>query len=155
MPGVKMTEIDEIAPKSWEYDIYVRNTCVKYLTTTIHTLQSLVQLLGIKLETWFFQDQSKSFVFAGDISYIVINDEVGKAINDAYEKIGIAEEYLKENNLHLATEYARMAFIASEQAFFDASLLAQLYFPDEQKWVVGLFLTHFFFSVSIDISILN
>lgn len=75
-------------------------------------------------------------IFSDNISYIVINDDVGKAINSAYELIIKAKESLANHQLMKASELAQKAFVASEQAFFDASLLAQLYFPDEQKYAI-------------------
>lgn len=63
----------------------------------------------------------------------MINDAVGLAINDAYVNIIEAKSHLKQNNLVEAVSYARKAFESSERAFFDPSLLALLYFPDDQK----------------------
>ena len=40
------------------------------------------------------------------------------------------------NEMLKASDYAKQAFESSEKAFFDASLLAQLYFPDEQKYAI-------------------
>lgn len=67
------------------------------------------------------------------IRNIVINDDVGIAINEAYVNIVKAKHHLKQNNLVEAVTYARQAFESSERAFFDPSLLALLYFPDDQK----------------------
>lgn len=66
----------------------------------------------------------------------MINDDVGAAINLAYEHIRLAKGALAEHRLFEASTLAQKAFVASEQAFFDASLLAQLYFPDEQKYAI-------------------
>lgn len=66
----------------------------------------------------------------------MINDDVGIWINDAYRYIVLAKHQLQLNNLTLAVEYARNAFTASEKAFFDPSLLALLYFPDDQKYAI-------------------
>jgi GPI-anchor transamidase subunit S len=63
----------------------------------------------------------------------VINDEVGVAVNDAYDQILLAKHSLLENDLDNAVLYAKKAFVSAERAFFDPSLLALLYFPDEQK----------------------
>lgn len=71
--------------------------------------------------------------FSDGIRNIVINDDVGRAINDAYVNIITAKAHLKQNNLTEAVFYARKAFESSERAFFDPSLLALLYFPDDQK----------------------
>ncbi|XP_005175676.2 GPI transamidase component PIG-S isoform X2 [Musca domestica] len=115
--GVKTVAVEQLAPRLWEYESYLRRSAITHITTTTNTLQSLIKLLD-------------------NISYIVINDDVGKAINSAYELIIKAKEALANHELMKASELAQKAFIASEQAFFDASLLAQLYFPDEQKYAI-------------------
>lgn len=63
----------------------------------------------------------------------MIDDDVGLAINEAYVNIVKAKSHLNQNNLIEAVRYARHAFESSERAFFDPSLLALLYFPDDQK----------------------
>ncbi|XP_061397087.1 GPI transamidase component PIG-S [Musca vetustissima] len=115
--GVKTVAVEQLAPRLWEYESYLRRSAITHITTTTNTLQSLIKLLD-------------------NISYIVINDDVGKAINSAYELIIKSKEALANHELMKASELAQKAFIASEQAFFDASLLAQLYFPDEQKYAI-------------------
>jgi len=70
------------------------------------------------------------------ISYIVIDDEVGAAITNSYADILAAKAALLEHRLADASVLAKRAFVASERGFFDASLLAQLYFPDEQKYAI-------------------
>lgn len=77
-------------------------------------------------------NQKIEYVLDG-IRNIVINDEVGLAINDAYINIIKSKSYLSNNNLDEAVVYARKAFESAERAFFDPSLLALLYFPDDQK----------------------
>ncbi|XP_067630754.1 GPI transamidase component PIG-S isoform X2 [Eurosta solidaginis] len=117
MEGVKTVALEQITPRRWEYEAYIRRSAVMHITTASNTLQSLIKLLD-------------------NISYIVINDDVGESINDAYNKLLLAKQALAEGHLLTASDYARSAFIASEHAFFDASLLAQLYFPDEQKYAI-------------------
>lgn len=63
----------------------------------------------------------------------MIKENVGTAINEAYLNIVQAKSNLKQNNLIEAVTYAKRAFESSERAFFDPSLLALLYFPDDQK----------------------
>lgn len=65
----------------------------------------------------------------------MIDDNVGRAINQAYENVVLAKDFLRINELEKAVIHAKTAFIAAETAFFDPSLLALLYFPDDQKWV--------------------
>lgn len=61
---------------------------------------------------------------------------MGTEITDTYEEIVAAKFCLAEGQLNCAVTHARNAFISAEAAFFDPSLLALLYFPDEQKCVV-------------------
>ncbi|XP_059610001.1 GPI transamidase component PIG-S-like isoform X1 [Phlebotomus argentipes] len=112
-----MTEITSISPRKWEVDVYMRNSAIHLIQSSIVTLSSLTSLLK-------------------DISYIVINDAVGQAVEDSYRNIVKALTALKANDLHLAVNLAKKAHEASETAFFDPSLLALLYFPDEQKYAI-------------------
>lgn len=109
-----MLQLEQIAPRLWEKDTYLRVGCIHLIHSASSTLQSLIQLLG-------------------DIKNIVINDDVGVAIHDAYNNILTAKKFLLANDLDKAVEHARKAFVAAELAFFDPSLLSLLYFPDEQK----------------------
>lgn len=112
--GASVEELTRLTPRDWELDAYLRSGLVNLLNSVTITLQSLVQLLN-------------------DINYIVINDEVGHAIKVAYAELVTAKQLLAENRLQEALIHAKEAFKHSEMAFFDPSLLALLYFPDEQK----------------------
>lgn len=114
--GVVVEELTRLTPRDWELDAYLRSGLVNLLNSVTITLQSLIQLLN-------------------DINYIVINDEVGHAIKEAYVHLVRAKELLAANDLQAALQHAKQAFKHSEMAFFDPSLLALLYFPDEQKCV--------------------
>ncbi|BFF92851.1 GPI transamidase component PIG-S-like [Drosophila madeirensis] len=117
MEGVKTVDIEQLAPRRWEYEAYLRRSAIRHIATASRTLQSLINLL----------DQ---------ISYIVINDDVAAAITSSYADILAAKVALLEHRLGDASALAKRAFVASERGFFDASLLAQLYFPDEQKYAI-------------------
>ncbi|XP_016999132.2 GPI transamidase component PIG-S isoform X2 [Drosophila takahashii] len=117
MDGVKAVDIEQLEPRRWEYEAYLRRSAIRHIATASSTLQSLIKLL----------DQ---------ISYIVIDDEVGAAITNSYADILAAKAALLEHRLADASVLAKRAFVASERGFFDASLLAQLYFPDEQKYAI-------------------
>lgn len=114
VPGASMEELTRLTPRDWELDAYLRANLVNLLNSVTITLQSLIQLLN-------------------DINYIVINDEVGHAITFAHSNLVKAKQLLAENDLEGALVFAKQAFENSERAFFDPSLLALLYFPDEQK----------------------
>ncbi|KAH8278869.1 hypothetical protein KR018_010524, partial [Drosophila ironensis] len=115
--GVKVVDIEQLEPRRWEYEAFLRRTAIRHISTSSNTLQSLIKLL----------DQ---------ISYIVIDDEVGAAIMKSYTDILAAKAALLEHRLADASELAQRAFVTSERGFFDPSLLAQLYFPDEQKYAI-------------------
>lgn len=66
----------------------------------------------------------------------MINDDVGIAVNEAYQHIIDSKRFLKVNDILNATAHAKKAFIQSERAFYYPSMLALLYFPDDQKWVL-------------------
>ncbi|KAB0798714.1 hypothetical protein PPYR_09707 [Photinus pyralis] len=87
------------------------------LNSTRRTLKSLAQLLS-------------------EINSIVISDDVAERISLAVSKANEAEEYLDGGKLQLGLDAAKIAFLNSEAAFSDPSLLALLYFPDDQKYAV-------------------
>lgn len=66
----------------------------------------------------------------------MINDEVGASINLAVDSIQVAGELMEQGDLLEAHKYAQQAFLAAETAFMEPSLLALLYFPDDQKYVI-------------------
>lgn len=68
-----------------------------------------------------------------EISSIVIKDNVAVNIKAALEYADEADELLKKDNVEEALKLARTAFYNAESAFSDPSLLALLYFPDDQK----------------------
>lgn len=84
------------------------------LVSTSRTLKSLAELLS-------------------EISSIVISDDVGEKINDAVANAKLAELDLMFGRTDDGLEKAKTAFAKSEAAFSDPSLLALLYFPEDQK----------------------
>lgn len=84
------------------------------IESTKRTLKSLAQLLS-------------------EISSIVISDDVASKVQVAVESREEAEKAMKNGDIDAGLEYAKIAFENSEAAFSDPSLLALLYFPDDQK----------------------
>lgn len=78
------------------------------------TLKSLAQLLS-------------------EISSIVISDDVASKIHIAVKSTEKAEKLIENGDIDASLENAKIAFENSEAAFSDPSLLALLYFPDDQK----------------------
>lgn len=68
-----------------------------------------------------------------EISNIVINDAVGDSIYQAVDRVERAAKLLKIGQLDRAFNDSKAAFLSAEAAFTDPSLLALLYFPDDQK----------------------
>ncbi|KAG4067972.1 hypothetical protein HA402_010658 [Bradysia odoriphaga] len=100
-----------------EVERYFTYGTIFLLNKATSTLQSLIQLLD-------------------SINNIVINDEVGIAVNEAYQHIIDSKGFLKVNDILNATAHAKKAFIQSERAFYYPSMLALLYFPDDQKYAI-------------------
>lgn len=44
--GVKTVALEQIAPRRWEYEAYIRRSVVMHIATASNTLQSLIKLLG-------------------------------------------------------------------------------------------------------------
>lgn len=82
--------------------------------STRRTLKSLAQLLS-------------------EINSIVISDDVALKIQIAVDNADTAESLLAKNEVEQALGFAKIAFKNAEAAFSDPSLLALLYFPDDQK----------------------
>ncbi|KAI5642564.1 phosphatidylinositol-glycan biosynthesis class S protein domain-containing protein [Phthorimaea operculella] len=115
--GAHMVPLRAVAPRSWERDTLLRLRSLEQVSSAQRTLQSLAQLLG-------------------EISNIVINDEVGACINTAVDKIHEAMELMTRGHLTQAYDTSLAAFTHAETAFMEPSLLALLYFPDDQKYAV-------------------
>lgn len=84
------------------------------IESTRRTLKSLSQLLQ-------------------EISSIVISNDVAEKIEAAVSSADISETLLNRGEIIPALLAAKTAFRSAEAAFGDPSLLALLYFPDDQK----------------------
>lgn len=78
------------------------------------SLQSLVKLLS-------------------QIENIVVSDQIKDAIVESVKKAHLSKEAIEGGDWLRAYADAASSFEHSEEAFFDPSLLALLYFPDDQK----------------------
>lgn len=70
------------------------------------------------------------------ITNIVVTDQVGREVESSVQSIKVAFKHAIQGNLALAQEYALKSFKASEIAFHHPTNLAQLYFPDDQKYAI-------------------
>lgn len=103
--------------RTWERDFLYRLRTSENLLLTRVTLQSLAHLLS-------------------QISNIVINDAIGEQVFRAVAAAGEAERLLGLAKMEAALAKSQEAFAAAETAFFDPSLLALLYFPEDQKYAI-------------------
>ncbi|XP_066932316.1 GPI transamidase component PIG-S-like [Clytia hemisphaerica] len=90
---------------------------LKRLKTSIFTLSSLSKLLD-------------------EIANIVIRDDIKDLIEIAVDSIEKSIKSLQTGDIEAALSYSKKAYECSEKAFFDWSLLALLYFPDDQKYAI-------------------
>jgi len=103
--------------RTWQLDSMYRLKIIEQYTNARITLISLSRLLG-------------------EISNIVIIEEVGRAVTESVEAANKVLECLEKGQLEEALKYSKIAFEMSEFAFTHPSLLALLYFPDDQKYAV-------------------
>ncbi|GLV36958.1 Phosphatidylinositol glycan anchor biosynthesis class S [Carabus blaptoides fortunei] len=122
VPDIKSTTSGDVVqtgrlPALWQADYLLRQHTLEYLDAAKLTLRSLAQLLS-------------------EISNIVINDEVADSVHQAVANTAAAEHWLQDGQVLEAFGAAQRAAMAAESAFTDPSLLALLYFPDDQKYAV-------------------
>ncbi|XP_049879468.1 GPI transamidase component PIG-S isoform X2 [Pectinophora gossypiella] len=115
--GAHLEPLRSVVPRRWELDNLLHLRTIELITSAERTLQSLAQLLG-------------------EISNIVINDDVGASINLAVDSIHQASALMAQGRLVEAYKTSQQAFQAAETAFMEPSLLALLYFPDDQKYAI-------------------
>lgn len=99
-----------------DIDELKRVKALEMVESTRRTLKSLAQLLS-------------------EISSIVISDEVASKVQTALLNADKADAFMQQNHIDEALKCAQVAFENSELAFSDPSLLALLYFPDDQKYL--------------------
>lgn len=122
IPDLKSKTLDEVAqtglsPSLWQKDFMTRAHTIEYLESARLSLRSLAQLLS-------------------EISNIVIKDHIGETVWASMENIAKAEFYMAAGKVEEGFVAAQEAAMLAERAFFDPSLLALLYFPDDQKYAV-------------------
>ncbi|KAJ9605110.1 GPI transamidase component [Cladophialophora chaetospira] len=72
------------------------------------------------------------------LSNIPIPRDVAQLVDDAISNLCSSRHALLESKWDEALSYAKVAFRDSEKAFFDKSMVGQVYFPDEHKVAVYL-----------------
>ncbi|KZM19909.1 attachment of GPI anchor to protein [Ascochyta rabiei] len=69
---------------------------------------------------------------------IPVPDNVAQSADSAIAHLQQACNYLREGRFQSALEHARVAEVEAEKAFFERSMVGQVYFPDEHKVAVYL-----------------
>jgi len=103
--------------RAWERDYQLRMRTLENLLDSSSTLSSLARLLS-------------------QISNIVISEEIGRVIHKAVEAVDVSYTLSQDSQVEAGYAASVDALRLSETAFFDQSLLALLYFPDDQKYAI-------------------
>ncbi len=98
----------------WEADRLSFHLLVKWTFSSHKTLNSLVDLLR-------------------KISNLVVNDDIAREVCTVTTAL---EEIFAGGPSDVRLERAKVAFLHAEKAFQDPSLLALLYFPEDQKYAI-------------------
>lgn len=69
---------------------------------------------------------------------IPVPDNVAQSADSTIKHLNQACGYLREGRFQSALKYARIAEVEAEKAFFERSMVGQVYFPDEHKVAVYL-----------------
>lgn len=69
---------------------------------------------------------------------IPVPDNVAQSADSTIDHLHQACEYLREGRFQSALDHARVAEVEAEKAFFERSMVGQVYFPDEHKVAVYL-----------------
>lgn len=70
------------------------------------------------------------------LTSIAIPDNVAESVHQTIHHLETACSHLHEGHFDAALEHARIAEAQAEQAFFEPSMVGQVYFPDEHKVAV-------------------
>jgi len=121
--------VPSLGIREWEKDFQLRHRSLENILDSKSTLSSLSHLLS-------------------QIPNIVIREDIGQMVVQAVEKVASSSALVEEGNLVTGYQASREALLLSETAFFDQSLLALLYFPDDQKYAIYI---PFFLPVGIPV----
>jgi len=121
--------VPSVGIREWEKDFQLRHRLLENILDSKSTLSSLSHLLS-------------------QIPNIVIREDIGQMVVKAVEKVATSSALVEEDKLVEGYQASREALELSETAFFDQSLLALLYFPDDQKYAIYI---PFFLPVGIPV----
>ncbi|KAF2349861.1 Phosphatidylinositol-glycan biosynthesis class S protein [Trinorchestia longiramus] len=123
VPRLKSTSTVSVAAmqtpelSQWQLDALARARVTQYYQSTATTLQSLHELVG-------------------EISNMVVSEEVAGRVWQSVSEWEACGEAIQEGRLREASLYCTHAHEHAHAAFFHPSMLALLYFPDNQKYAI-------------------
>jgi len=116
-PVTPALPLPSLGIRGWEVDYQLRYRSQENLVETRSTLQSLSSLLS-------------------QISNIVITEDIARRVETALESFSRSIVDLNAGEIVAGHSASQTSLKQSEAAFFDPSLLALLYFPDDQKYAI-------------------
>jgi phosphatidylinositol glycan class S len=69
---------------------------------------------------------------------IPVPDNVAQSVGSTIKHLHQACNHLRDGRFQSALDHARLAEVEAEKAFFERSMVGQVYFPDEHKVAVYL-----------------
>jgi len=100
-----------------DLDVLVKRRLSENVKTAAHTLLSLANLVD-------------------SLPNIVVLDHISDLVGYSVSRLNVAHDLLEKGDYVSSLRASREALVASERAFFDPSMLALLYFPDEHKYAI-------------------
>ena len=116
---VFFASVDKTGVAKWEINYLLLKGTMENLQKSISNLVSLAALLE-------------------KISNIVIKGDIRNLLEQAIQQIKESMSFLIDRKLRRSFLASKLAVMSSEKAFYDHSLLALLYFPDDQKYAIYL-----------------
>ncbi|XP_065889865.1 GPI transamidase component PIG-S-like isoform X5 [Dysidea avara] len=114
---ILIEEVPEHGVLNWQTDRMLEAKMVECVSFTLTTLQSLLRLLD-------------------EVKNMVISDKIQQEVMHSMGKLIKSKEHSSDGKLDLAFQLAKQSMHSAEMAFFDPSILALLYFPDDQKFAI-------------------
>lgn len=114
LDSVQLEELASHELYDWQVDRLLEAKMVECVSFTLTTLQSLLQLLD-------------------EVKNMVISDDIQQEVEYSLKALMESKQYSKDGRLDVAFQSAKESMHSAEKAFFDPSILALLYFPDDQK----------------------
>ncbi|XP_065889861.1 GPI transamidase component PIG-S-like isoform X2 [Dysidea avara] len=111
---ILIEEVPEHGVLNWQTDRMLEAKMVECVSFTLTTLQSLLRLLD-------------------EVKNMVISDKIQQEVMHSMGKLIKSKEHSSDGKLDLAFQLAKQSMHSAEMAFFDPSILALLYFPDDQN----------------------